>query len=276
MIDYLYDPVVEDVLLLHMSSCNYKSVFHRHNGYEIYLFLQGNVNFYVEHSCYKLTRGNILTIRPDEFHRADCLDSSLYERIAINLKLPFLEQLSTLQTDLHRCFSGNLKERNHITTLSDPEINEFLMLTQKLKAVIHSNKYGDDILTRCYISQLLLLVNKAMQNDKVERSPNIMPKLLSDIFELIETNITEPITLKMLSDKLYLNGTYISRKFKQITGLTLQQYIIEKRIALAKQYLLEGQSVTDTCYLSGFKNYSNFIRTFTKQTGISPGKYKAT
>jgi AraC-like DNA-binding protein len=276
MKDYLYDPLNENVLLLHTISCNYRSIFHRHNGYEVYLFLQGNVNFYFEQYCYKLTRGNILVIRPDEFHRAVCLDSSLYERAVINLKLPYIEQFSTPQTVLHRCFSGTLKERKHIAVLSEPDINEFLTLIQNIKKVVHSMKYGDDIMTRNYISNLLILVNKAIQKDEDALSTNIMPKLISDIIELIESNITDTITLTMLSDKLFLNGTYISRKFKHSTGLTLQQYIVEKRIALAKRYLLEGQSVTDSCFQSGFNNYSNFIRTFTKQTGISPGKYKTT
>ncbi|MNM90644.1 Bifunctional transcriptional activator/DNA repair enzyme AdaA [compost metagenome] len=120
----------------------------------------------------------------------------------------------------------------------------------------------------------MIMINLAFQNESAERPHNIMPKLLSEITRLIETHITDTVTLRLLSEKLFLNGTYISRKFKDYTGLTLQQYLVDKRIALAKQYLTEGKSVTDTCYLSGFKNYSNFIRSFTKQTGISPGKFK--
>lgn len=274
MQDYLYDPVTEDLLLLHKSSNNYTNVFHRHNGYEIYLFLKGNVNFYFEHFCYKLMRGNLIVIRPDEFHRAVSLDSSTYERIAINVKIPYLEQLSTSQTDLHRCFTGSLNERKHIAVLTEKEISEFTMLVHNIQRVVHSKKYGDDIWVSIYLQQLLIMVNKAFQNEAVEQSPNIMPKLLSDITQLIEDHITSTITLQLLSDKLFLNGTYISRKFKEYTGLTLQQYIVDKRVSLAKQHLAEGKTVTDACYLSGFKNYSNFIRTFTKQVGISPGKFK--
>jgi AraC-like DNA-binding protein len=46
-----------------------------------------------------------------------------------------------------------------------------------------------------------------------------------------------------------------------------------KRIALAKQYLIEGYNVSESCELSGFNDYSNFIRTFKNITGYSPTNY---
>ncbi|WP_081743881.1 helix-turn-helix domain-containing protein [Eisenbergiella tayi] len=47
-----------------------------------------------------------------------------------------------------------------------------------------------------------------------------------------------------------------------------------KKTAAAKQLLAEGKTVTETCYLSGFNDYNNFIRTFKKITGTSPGQYQ--
>ncbi|CAM3240084.1 AraC family transcriptional regulator [Paenibacillus lupini] len=275
MKDYLYDPLPEDLLTLHKSGRNFSSVFHRHDGYEIYLFLHGNVNFYFEQFCYKLKKGDLIFIRPDEFHRAVCLDSSLYERIVINIKQSYIERLSTPQSDLHRCFEGTLNMRTHIISLNEPTMSELTRLVHKLQEVVDSKKYGDDLLVDVYLSQILIMINIAFQSEKAEGPLNIMPKLLVDITQLIEAHLSDTVTLQLLSAKLFLNGTYISRKFKEYTGLTLQQYLVDKRIALAKQHLTEGKSVTETCYLSGFKNYSNFIRTFTKQTGISPGRYRS-
>ncbi|MBQ3028199.1 MAG: AraC family transcriptional regulator, partial [Lachnospiraceae bacterium] len=42
----------------------------------------------------------------------------------------------------------------------------------------------------------------------------------------------------------------------------------------AKALLQEGASVTEACYRSGFNDYANFIRSFKKVTGVSPGKYR--
>ena len=51
------------------------------------------------------------------------------------------------------------------------------------------------------------------------------------------------------------------------------KYIIGKRIAEAKKLLKAGNNVSDTALMCGFRDYSNFIRTFTASVGISPGRY---
>lgn len=59
-----------------------------------------------------------------------------------------------------------------------------------------------------------------------------------------------------------------------VTGLTIQQYLLNKRIGLAQKYLKEGRFLTDVCWMSGFNNYSHFARTFSQQVGVSPKKYQ--
>lgn len=277
MTDYLYEPVSDDVLFNHRIGKNYTNIFHRHDGYEIYLFIKGNINFYFENACFHLDCGTLIAISPNEFHRAVCLDSTTYERISINIKMSYVQQLSTPNSNLCSCFERNLGGVIHIARLSQQEVNEFIILSHQMQNAYDSNEYGNDILRSSYLSQLLIITNLLLQDNKsvrLEENQNIMPKFLADTIQFIDDNITENITLKMLSEQIYLNGTYISRQFKEHTGITLQKYIINKKISLAARYLADDESVTTACYMSGFKNYSNFIRTFTKQMGISPGKYR--
>lgn len=91
--------------------------------------------------------------------------------------------------------------------------------------------------------------------------------------DYIETHLTDSLTLQDLSDNLFANSSYISRQFKKHTGLTIRNYILTRRIELAKSCLTEGMTITEACYQSGFGDYANFIRTFTKLVGTSPGKY---
>lgn len=101
-----------------------------------------------------------------------------------------------------------------------------------------------------------------------------MPKLICHTMFFIKNPLTEPIYLSELSKNLCLSSDYISHEFKKYTGLTLRSYILNERITLAKTLLAEGKNVTEACYMSGFSDYSNFIRSFTKIIGISPGRYR--
>lgn len=247
--------------------------YHYHNGCEIYLFLQGNTTLYVESNAFPLVRGDLFIFRPDELHRAFCQEDDIYERFTIHLQENFLKDLSSQQTNLTSCFFDRPLGVGNKRHLNEQELQDILLLLYKLGDSIHGNSYGDDILKSAIITELLVRINLLYQQKKESHS-NYMPSLIKGVMSYIESHLTEEILLQDLSNHLFHNGTYISRKFKEATGITIRQYIVYKRVILAKKLLTNGVSLTDTCDLSGFHDYSNFNRTFTKQVGCPPGQFQ--
>lgn len=263
----------EDVLFRHLTT-NYSlnGSFHRHEGYELYLFLQGNVNCYVEQQCFHMERGDLLVIRPGQYHRPAMLDHKDYERITLNFHGRLLQHLSTKSSDLSAFFECPSKDKVCFVHLGKEYLEHFLMLVAKAEYQIASGEFGSDLLVQSYLMQLFVLINRAFRTaDK--QTPNIMPKLIRDLLAYIDSNLSEKITLESLEHEFYLSGTYISRQFKKHTGLTLRSYLLERRISLARTLLASDLSITEVCQQAGFSDYSNFIRSFTKTVGISPGKF---
>lgn len=274
---FLFDPIPDEINFFHNISSVKSGLeslpYHRHDAYEIYLFLSGHTNMYLEHTCYQLTRGDLIIISPEELHRTVCLDSSTYERIGINIKKTTLERLSTKRSRLLNCFENHPIGENNLIHLNPDQLDEYITLCTNLKQALNSNYYGQDILSDAYLAQLLVFIN-TLYHTTINSYNNIMPELVSNTMFYIRNHLTEDITLKDLSSEFSYNGTYISYLFKQHTGLTLRAYILDQRLTLAKRILSEGKSVTDACEASGFRDYSNFIRTFTKEIGMSPGRYR--
>ena len=100
-----------------------------------------------------------------------------------------------------------------------------------------------------------------------------MPPLVIDAMKYIEDNLTDELTLDRLGMAVNYSTNYLRVQFKRHTGLSLREYILDKRIECAKKLLMDGKNVSDACLMSGFNDYSNFIRSFKKKTGISPGHY---
>lgn len=275
--NYQFQYINKDVICFHNSTRgNYSTTsfpYHRHDAYEIYLFLGGNTSLYLERACYHLNIGDLIIINPEEMHRSVCLDNELYERIGINIKRSLLERLSSSRTNLLSCFESHPKGQNNLIHLTTEQMNYFVTLADKLSLSLNSSDFGQDILSSTYLSQILVFINTLYKNGGCHHQ-SIMPELVHNTMAYIEEHLTETITLKDLSDQFSFNGTYISSKFKQHTGLTLRSYILDQRIAFAKSLLREGKNVSEACYMSGFLDYSNFIRSFTNSVGISPGKYK--
>lgn len=262
--------------------CEHKSIkdgssapFHSHDGYELLLLLDGNINYYTEAEGLNLKYGNLVCIRPYDFHRREIVTGSNYKRIVIHVRKSVLEKLSSEKTDVSECFYRVPAGKINVLQLDEHEIIEYSMLAKGLSQELASIEYGSDILAETYLKQILVMINSHSKNRRKIRVKNIMPPLVADTINFIDQNITERFSLDDISDHLNYNGTYISRCFKKITGITIQQYTINKRIALAKKHLNEGYSPCDACFLSGFNDYSNFSRTFTKFVGRSPIKYQS-
>lgn len=269
-----FQALEEDILCLHKSGMHFTTQYHHHDGYEIYLFLKGDANYYIEQNCYHMKRGCLFNMRPNELHRVECFDLKIYERITINLRSNLIREFSSEQTDLTRCFIDRPFGRDNMMYLNEHQINEFIFLANNVEKLLNSEEYGHDIMARSYLNQILVLVNNLFLKETQAEPINIMPPVVSKAMLYINEHLTEPITITDIASHIHHNPTYISRCFKKVTGVPLQQYIIYKRIILAKKYLREGYSLNDTCRLSGFNDYSNFARTFKKQIGCSPKKFQ--
>ena len=263
----------EGLLLRHLTtSYSMNGTFHRHEGYEVYLFLKGNVNCYVEQQCFHMERGDLLVIRPGQYHRPAMLDSSNYERITMNFQESVFQHFSTDTTDLSSFFRVLSKDKVFFVHLSEEQLQQYLSLITKIEQLWDSEEFGNDVLIHSCLTRLFVLINRAFRTTGQQTS-NIMPKLIRDLLRYIDANLSEPITLKTLEHEFYLNGTYISRQFKKHTGLTLRNYLLDRRISYACTLLDSDLSITEVCHRSGFSDYANFIRSFTKTVGVSPGKY---
>lgn len=268
----LYEPLNNVLECRHKKASGYQTYsYHRHDGYEVYLFLSGNILFYQNYNCYKLTPGDMIIIPPTCMHRIISIDESVYERVTLNIRHSVIDRLSTANTNLFKCFE--MTENSAPIHLENDEIIEFIRLTDLLISSMDSEEFGSDVLANAYISQLLLLINNCYRiNDSSKVS--IMPELVKNVMLYISDNLAGDLSLAKISGQFYHNGTYISRMFKKHTGLTLKEYIIDQRIEVARRILAEGGNVQEACYKSGFSDYSNFIRSFTGAMSISPGKYR--
>ena len=278
-LNYLIRNISPMYICFHNTTDNYETgdtpLYHKHDAYEIYLFIRGNLRFYIENSCYELKPGDMAILNPDELHAVVANEGATYERVGINIKQSVFDNLNTFNTNLSTCFHSHPHAMNNIIHLNKDEMKSFVELCDRLLEAQHSDAYGNDLLCYSYLIQILVMTNTLYKNADSFNYKNLMPRIVIDTMKYVDENLTAEITLNDLSARFGFNGNYLSSLFKKNTGLTLRNYIVEKRITLAKKLLAQGAGVSDACYQSGFNDYANFIRTFKKSTGVSPGKYNS-
>lgn len=91
----------------------------------------------------------------------------------------------------------------------------------------------------------------------------------------IDNNLSSNITIESLCKDFLISRKQLHTVFKSAFNITIKQYILEKRIELAKHLLLTGtQSVTEISELCGFSDYNNFIQRFKRLTDQTPLQYR--
>ena len=88
-------------------------------------------------------------------------------------------------------------------------------------------------------------------------------------------HLSEPLDIGTLATRLNYAKYYLSRKFKEETGLSVNSYIKKKRIELAQTLLLNSDDrIDDIATRCGFGSRSFFPTAFTKECGISPSQFR--
>ncbi len=252
-----------------------KMDFHLHDRFEIYFFISGDVHYFIEKKVYPLAYGDLLIMNNRELHKAKLQSDAPYENIVIHFDPEVVRQLtSPFSLDLLNCFTNRpLGEQNKIQLLP-PQLDELLAVYQKMDSLFQQPSDGSDILLSTYTIELLVLLNRAFVHNQSPLPSSFVPEKLAPVLDFIDNHLDHDLSLEALEQQFFMNRYYLSRLFRRSIGSTIHEYILLKRIARAKKLLYEGHNVTAACQLSGFNDYSNFIRMFKRIVGVPPGQYR--
>jgi AraC-like DNA-binding protein len=266
-----------DEFLIYNHKKNTKSGnwgYHLHDSYEIYFLLHGSTSYFIGKTIYSLKPGDLIIINSREIHTHSLQSQENYARILIMFNPQVAELFSSPDFNLLNCFNNKSNGEQNKKSLSKLQIEEILGIFNKIESVNSDDLPSNKILKVSYFIELLVFINKVfLENRELPEDNSIHEKLLP-ILNYIDENIQNDLSLDALEKKFFINKYYLSRIFKSSIGISIHKYIILKRIVQAKSLLLQGYDVTSTCYMSGFRDYSNFIKMFKSIVGISPAKYK--
>ena len=90
----------------------------------------------------------------------------------------------------------------------------------------------------------------------------------------VDQNYEKELNLDLISKIRFTSKFHLIRLFKRYYGQTPKQYLIHKRIEKAKEKLINGLSVTETCFAVGFGSLGSFSKLFKTKTGKSPSEFQ--
>lgn len=111
------------------------------------------------------------------------------------------------------------------------------------------------------------------------RQVRIVNQAKDIIGEVFGENLKYDSRLKfsaLLSETLHMNYDSISELFTELEGITLEKYIITKRLEKVKELLVYTEfTLTEIAYITGFSSINHLSRQFKELTGFSPSHFKS-
>ena len=241
------DPAIDDL--------SFKS--HSHNMVEVYYFLRGNARFVVEGNIFPLERGNIMVMASGQTHNLLLEPSAVYERMAL------LIDTATIPKEYEN-ISEQIVGGNNLFNLTKAEQTWF---EESFSLIMRVSEDMQKSLIFNFSSMIFALLST-----KINRNVDmyIEDDLIKKTINYINKNLSNELSLDIIANALYCSKASLNRKFREIMGCTLWEYVTRRRIFSARQRLFLGGSVTDAYEKSGFSDYSSFFRAYKKLIGISP------
>lgn len=243
---------------------NYQVVKHWHNTIEIFLVLEGNIDFYINSSHYPLKENQLILVNSNEIHSINAPKSN--QTIVLQIPMQSFEQYTMEEQFL---WFHNV-ELEHSEDLIDT--------IRYMYEIYQAREYGYELEVKSYFYHLLyLLVTKHQENaidkERIEWNKNL--EKLSKITSYIIENHTNEFSLISVAKVFGFSPTYLSRMFKKYAEINYKSYVQNVRVEFAyKELVNTNLSIEEISINNGFANSKSFSKAFLKRYGSLPSEYR--
>lgn len=237
---------------------------HYHDTYELYYMCEGETTYLIADEIFSIEKGNFVFVPRGIMHNTDYKNCSRNDRFLISFPEdilspeihPLLEELGT----------------SRVIYIPDNHLPDLEELMRKMELEYKNGNSRSLMMVHIYIMELLVLLCRY----KAERKPHIheSDKIIYTISEYISTHFDRDLALDTLCVTFAISKSYLSRKFKAVTGIGIHNYITYVRMANAEKLLRETDlSISEIARRCGYNDSSYFALVFKNIRGVTPFQF---
>ena len=247
---------------------------HKHEFIELVYVTRGSGTEVVGDKEYVVGRGDLLFVNFGATHAFQASDMDFVHILLrpefvsealVNSENIFdvfsLPQFSTITGDFGKNCIVNFEgeERETMSEIIDAMLKEYGIKSPGYKTVLHG-----------YTQVLFTHLIRRLKEKDTEKNLSV-----KKIESYVDEHLDERLTLSDIADSCFYNPSYFSRKFKQLFGKNLSDYVKERRLDRAAELLRKSElSVDSICKTTGFSDKSKFYKVFKERFSLTPSEYK--
>ena len=246
---------------------------HAHAFYEFVYIREGFCLHGTDEQTALVMEGDCFLITPGNNH------SYIGSRVVQLYNFLFLEE--AFQKLRHEpvfktIFSMDSRKWNSVKVHLD--LNEQKRVSRLLRGMIEDQKtreIGWQTRVLCQGTCVLIDYARALERrGQAESDGGGYPNYVAKALEIVGERYSDSeLTVAAIAAEVGVTPDYLSRQFRTITGVGVQEYLRRCRFARAADMLASGATVSDTAKSVGFASLSHFSREFKKELGVAPSGY---
>lgn len=258
---------------------NYATPPHQHAAWEFVFCDHGTVTVFQGRDKWSLKSNQIVLHPPNREHhlKVDAVPTAM-------VVLSFVCSSEYLKLLQNKRLRVNYEQRNLLLLIIEELRNAFELENGHLYlGDFHPSSHallGSEQMITGYMEGFLIGLLRDVTNKSGQRwNPAALEhamenRLALEIKEYIEEHLAEQITLQAISNHMHYSRSHITAQFKNATGLTIAQYVLQRRIERAKQLISSGQwTLTQIAGMTGFSSLPYLSKCFKDAVGCCPSAY---
>ena len=132
-------------------------------------------------------------------------------------------------------------------------------------------QFGSNEIFRCHLKEILIFTLRML----VQPAKAYSDSIINEVISFVNKHYHKPLTLQTFCDQTHYNLSYISRRFKQETGMTFREYVQKIRIEKACELLAgSDMTVSEIARAVGYDDIQFFHSVFKRLLHMTPKEYK--
>ena len=258
--------LLENFRLFHLRTQGDTPInYHYHEFCKLVLLVSGKGWYTVDGQRYLLQPGDTVIVGSRSVHRPEIESGCLYERIIIYISPEYLQRESSGECDLLELFSGR---GGHVLRGE----KKLFTLAAELEKELSGSGYGRELLSGAALLRLLVQIGRAQRGEAAQLPKPVDPAnpRVQALMAYMDAHLAEDLDIDALAGSFYVSKFHMMRQFRQETGMTIHNYLSQRRLLHARDLIQKGIRATEACYRSGFRSYSSFTRAYARQLGTTP------
>ena len=228
---------------------------HCHSRYEIIAVSEGYISIMIEGRSYNVTADQAVIIPPLAYHTVTANKKGIYKRITV------LFDRSAIPDILQKLFE---KDHLAIPVFYSYQLND-------LKRVCRSER--GELYMPLAESLMIQMLYEYIDSEAANTATDI-GEPLNQVISYIDKHLREKIKLDDIAVHTARSKSSICHLFREQMKISPKQYILQKKLALAKKLIRDGTPPTIAAMQIGYDNYSDFYRMYIKHIQKTPSKKK--